>query len=740
MSNKVRLKKKNPPRLIPPDKSGDPARKHAVIAQTIQTGIQLHQDGYFQQAAEYYRQVLAANPDNPDANYLMGLLYYQTGNLTAATPFVEKAIQANPYFAESHNLLGNIHHANGRFDMAITCYRRALSYQPDHAMAHNNLGNVLEQTGQYQAALESNQRAIESQPGYAKAHANRGIIYRNIGRIDEAIACYFLALTLDPGFHEAYYNFSNLMTLRTILPDSLGSGSERKNLLINCLSRNDLESQNFFYVSFNELLRDDKRAEILKFNCCEDNYESYLHFIENSPLRSLFSEQLFLLILRKTIAADPLAERLLTRLRRGLAMLLATKKMDEQFYERMAPVVCAMAQQCFWNEYDFQITEEEAGFLSEIKGQLRVENPLTTRKSIICLAILACYAPLDTYAVAEKIHDTSSITDQNLAELLRIQLVEPRQEKELRGRIQTFSEISDDVSQLVRRQYEENPYPRWTGISRVPPRPFIECLRQKIAPNSPETLLPIERPEVLVAGCGTGRQPIGCAVTYLNSSVIAVDLSRASLAYAKRKAIELGINNVEFIQGDILDLHKLGKTFDIIECSGVLHHMSDPRKGLGVLVDLLRPSGYMKIGLYSELARQHVVAAREFVKSHSYSPTIEGIRACRQALFALPDDALAKLVTIGQDFYSTSTVRDLIFHVQEHRFTLPDIARLLDEHHLEFLGFDIGVEVKSAYLAEHPDDPGAISLTHWHQYELKNPSIFFAMYNFLVRKKNPLRS
>jgi tetratricopeptide (TPR) repeat protein len=740
MSNKVHLKKKRPHGANPQAQFREPTRQRSFIEQTIQTALYFHQSGNFQQAEEYYLQALAADPNNPSANNLLGTLYYQSGDLAAAAPLVEKAIQAQPYFVEAHNLLGSIHHALGHYEKAIISYRKVLDYQPDYAMAHNNLGIALMDIGQFRAALDSYQRALEIQPGYVDAYANRGIAYRHLGQIDDAIASYGHALLLRPDFVGAYPNFSSLMILCKILPASISSASDRKKLLINCLNRNDLQSQNFFHASFNELFWGDTLAEAQKFISAGENSEVYRHFINESSLSNLFSEQLFLLMLRKTIIADPFAEKFLTSLRKGLAMLLATKELDEQFYRWMTPLVCAMAQQCFWNEYVFQTTVGEAEFLSEINAQLRVANSLTTQKSIVYLALLACYAPLYNHAPAENIPENPATNDRDFSELIRIQLFEPRKEKKLSAEIRSFSEISDEISQLVKQQYEENPYPRWTGFSMIPSTPFSDWLRQEIAPNSPDDLPTSERPEVLIAGGGTGRQPIGCAATYRNSSVVAIDLSLASLAYAKRKADELGITNIEFIEGDILALHKLGKTFDIIECSGVLHHMSDPKKGLEILVDLLRPSGYLQIGLYSEFARQHIVAAREYVKDHAFAPTVKGIRDCRQALFALPDDEHAKLVTIGQDFYATSTVRDLIFHVQEHRYTLPQISELLEELNLEFLGFAIGMGVKNAYLAEHGDDPGAISLVNWHLYEQKNPGTFFGMYNFWVRKKPPLGS
>ena len=83
-------------------------------------------------------------------------------------------------------------------------------------------------------------------------------------------------------------------------------------------------------------------------------------------------------------------------------------------------------------------------------------------------------------------------------------------------------------------------------------------------------------------------------------------LSISSLKYAKRKTEELGIENIEYIQHDILDLKNLKRKFDIIECVGVLHHMNDPFKGWSILTDCLNDGGLMNIGLYSKQARVQI--------------------------------------------------------------------------------------------------------------------------------------
>ena len=77
----------------------------------------------------------------------------------------------------------------------------------------------------------------------------------------------------------------------------------------------------------------------------------------------------------------------------------------------------------------------------------------------------------------------------------------------------------------------------------------------------------------------------------------------SSLSYAKRKTEELGLGNIEYVQADLLSLGTLPRTFDVIESSGVLHHLGDWAQGWRVLLSLLKPGGVMNVGLYSAIGR-----------------------------------------------------------------------------------------------------------------------------------------
>ncbi len=136
---------------------------------------------------------------------------------------------------------------------------------------------------------------------------------------------------------------------------------------------------------------------------------------------------------------------------------------------------------------------------------------------------------------------------------------------------------------------------------------------------------------------------------FAGRQVTGVDLSLVSLASAKSKTIELNITNLEYFQADILALDELQQEFDIIESAGVLHHMDEPMAGWRVLVDLLKLGSLMKIGLYSELARRHIVEVREEITLRNARASETDVRESRQSL-ADPYDETYQFITRSIDF------------------------------------------------------------------------------------------
>jgi 2-polyprenyl-3-methyl-5-hydroxy-6-metoxy-1,4-benzoquinol methylase len=386
------------------------------------------------------------------------------------------------------------------------------------------------------------------------------------------------------------------------------------------------------------------------------------------------------------------------------------------------------------NEYVFALSPEETMRVRILEGEL--DRALSSGSPIpsVWVAAIASYSSLGSLPSGPVLLGRS--WPDPVKALLQQQVVEPREEQRLRASISRLTDIESGVSETVRQQYEENPYPRWVRAARMPPPKRIDSRLREMFPLAQiRARDSAGAVDILVAGCGTGMQSIEEARLYAGANVLAIDLSLASLVYAKRQTIALGIDNIEYAQADILKLGSLDRTFDSIACTGVLHHLEDPLEGWRRLLPLLRPRGYMHLGLYSEIARQPIVSAQNYLARRNFRSTLSDIRRARQEIFALPDGSPEEEVTRTQDFYSSSECRDALLHVQEHRLSLLQIAAFLAEHDLEFLGFLLPFGVLRRYEQRFPEDRSRTNLSLWHQFESENPYTFMNMYEFWVQKR-----
>jgi SAM-dependent methyltransferase len=444
-------------------------------------------------------------------------------------------------------------------------------------------------------------------------------------------------------------------------------------------------------------------------------------------LSALAKDELLLWTIEARPAADLRLERLLTGLR---AALVAAAEQDPgaDAGDKLR-LCCAIARQAFVNEYIFASEPAEEASAQRLRDRLDAALAAGAPVEPLALAASAMYFPLTTLAGATAL--VGAKLPDPLAGVVRQQIIEPREEEADRSRIPQLTPIVDPASIEVRRQYEQSPYPRWVHpASRGTPTPMRAYLGG--LPNVEASAFAEDRDlDVLVAGCGTGRSTVDLARAVERARFTAIDLSLSSLAHARRKTRERGIRTVDYFQGDIMALGTLGRSFDMIDAVGVLHHLADPFAGWRILLSMLRPRCVMKVGLYSALARKDVAAARTDIVERGYAATPQDIRRYRQEI----DDAKLRKLSQLPDFYSLSECRDFLFHVMEHNFTLPKIAAFLDEQNVRFLGFDLPAPFMKAYGRRFPDDPRGIRLESWHRYEMENPDTFVGMYVFWVQKR-----
>ncbi len=381
----------------------------------------------------------------------------------------------------------------------------------------------------------------------------------------------------------------------------------------------------------------------------------------------------------------------------------------------------------------FVLSEAEQAAVGDLRAGMIAALQSGAAIAPLSLVALAAYEPLYTLPGAESLRQRP--WPPAVQALLAQQVSAPLEERRARASMPALTAIDDDVSIQVRGQYEESPFPQWVKAAAAYRPETVDSFMRNEYPRSPFVALDKEGPvDVLVAGCGTGQHPIDTALKFKSAQVLGVDLSLTSLCYAQRQTRALGLRNIDYAQADIMKLAATGRSFDVIESVGVLHHLADPFAGWRVLVSMLRPGGLMLIGLYSEIGRQDIVAAREFIAQRGYRPTPQDIRRCRQELFDCADGMAAKNVTLISDFFSANSCRDLLFHVQEHRLRLPEIAAFIADNRLQFIGFDLDPQVRRDYAQRFPADLAMTDLAQWERFEIENPRAFLGMYRFWLQQ------
>ncbi|MDA1090695.1 MAG: tetratricopeptide repeat protein [Proteobacteria bacterium] len=211
----------------------------------IQKAAALHQAGRLSEAETLYRKALAADPENFDANHLLGIVLSQTGDLDAGIERLQKATAINSGLSEAWTNLGNALYKAGRVEDAENAfrrtlaldpvnlqaliplsnalmalnkpeeaadhYRKALAIAPDSADVLNNLGNALQDLEQFEDAIDSYGQALAINPENADTWCNQGNAHLKLGRLTEAETNYRKALTRKPDYVEALNNLGNAM-------------------------------------------------------------------------------------------------------------------------------------------------------------------------------------------------------------------------------------------------------------------------------------------------------------------------------------------------------------------------------------------------------------------------------------------------------------------------------------------------------------------------------------------------
>ena len=288
-------------------------------------------------------------------------------------------------------------------------------------------------------------------------------------------------------------------------------------------------------------------------------------------------------------------------------------------------------------------------------------------------------------------------------------------------------DFAEPTTNAVAEQYEAWPYPQWTRVTQLLPTTIAATVK-KYDPDGPDTIP--ARPNVLVAGCGTGYDTASLAFKYPDAQITAIDISRTSLDYAREHGSAAGLNGIEFRLLPIERVAELGQTFDAVFCFGVLHHLPDPEAGWTAMSGVLKPGGVMCLMVYSKIARLLVQSWRKSITDLLDHPVSDDLlREVRKRLIEMGR------APTWRDFFTIGGVHDLLLHRHEDPFDVARIRRNLERLGLGLLRFELpSASEKASYKRENPQDPLFRDYSLWARRELRQSLLFAGMYRFWCRK------
>ena len=613
-----------------------------------------------------------------------GMLFRARRFEEAANAYRE-VIRRHPKLPDVHNNLGVALKSAGHPGEAIPCFRRAVRLKPDYLAAHVNLAAALEATGDPRAALDHRIDAWRLEP---EAYEPREALIRALRRCP---------------YEKSHPGARAALTALQADPD---------------IDQQALSDPAIRLWASHPAIR---RA----LDIAEGGFPERPVGAGFKPITTFLADELILSALSWSIVAHPGLEAWLTRSRTWLLDHAVTGNLGKVDADWLAAIaVQARAAEWVWFE-----TEEERDMLIRL-ADLQARGETTPHRALI----RAMYMPLETDPEVDALYrEAGAMAPDDTsprALLLRRSLIHPREEWRL-GEEVAGGEVTDAVSRAVQSQYEDNPYPRWLSLTRRPRTTIGRHLGQVLALPQP-VLVEETLPRILIAGCGTGRHALQTALRYENAEVLAVDLSRASLAYARRMSRELGVRNIRFAQADILEMDSIPDRFDLIESSGVLHHLDEPMRGWRVLRRLLAPRGLMRLAFYSRRARLPLEEIRQGVPDRG--DMMKRVRAARRRTYGLEAGHPGRALLRSADFYAASGVRDALLHTCEHTVSPLWIRGALEELGLHFLGFELpDPEILAEYRRRNPSDPSGLDLEAWDRFEVAFPDVFLGMYQFWVQ-------
>ncbi len=170
------------------------------IQTLVDAGIELHEEGKYQEAIETYKKALKIDKNSWFANYEIAFSYFALKEFEKAIKHCEISIKSdknNAYY--SYIVLGSSYDMIDKPKKAIRAYEKGIRKFPDVFLLYYNLGLTHYRLGEFKKAEDRIIKGLQLNPNHSSGHLLLAYLnYEKSGRVKTLLALYnFLVLEPD---------------------------------------------------------------------------------------------------------------------------------------------------------------------------------------------------------------------------------------------------------------------------------------------------------------------------------------------------------------------------------------------------------------------------------------------------------------------------------------------------------------------------------------------------------------
>lgn len=640
-----------------------------------------------------------------DTELLEAQALWRRSDYDGAERILRALVRRDPADAAATHELGAllIHVGQGRLGVSLVKRATAMDRTPSRL---NDLGLAYVAVDDVAMAIEAFRDAVVSDPTFAEGYNSLGRALVHAGHVEPGADALGRAVQLDD------YTPAALDRLCAALREAASPGVNHflSAEIAHGLSVPGAHRPELVTFAIGVVTADPTLQAILRAATLGDLDTVRAHLFSDTVTRVMDGD-LMPRLLAVGVLPSPPYEVLFTELRRQFALDVHAGRFSVA-HDKL-PFLCGLARQCFLNGYVWDQQDDEAEAIAALEATTAAEINDPTPTTPLRIAVLAAYTALGDLPYSDAIlRYAKAQAATELRDLARVQIEELAVEREL---------LAGEARTTAARAGA-----RWVDAPPVQNVALTAMLGLRFPDLKHAGFPGLDSPRVLVYGCGPGKDAIAWARNVDRVSVVGVESNLAELGLARRKAKELAQTNIEFVR------ELPTGVFDLVACPVLRGAPDDVAAALGPLTRVLRPGGFLHIGIRAESDAGRLQAAREFARDGAYTDTPDGVRSCRRAFLNLPDDTEWKAVAAEYDMHTHAGCRELFFGDDAPRATIPTLAAALAAHSLEFIGFENETAVV-AYRNAFPDDRAARNLDAWAELEGGAPDLLTPMYTFWAR-------